>query len=370
VNAQRDKLKRILKATTDIWDQPNEREGVRRSFQKVIDCKTAALGGEVYSSASGEKVFYHSCKSKACPSCGNRATQIWQRDQWVMLPDVPFAGIVLTMPDVLRPPFQGHRRLQHDLPAIGAAAVEAWAMKRYGIKLCVVVVPHTFGGHLGYNPHLHMMVSVGGMDIKTGAWRDRLEFDRDAIMNWWRLAVTTYLVSASKRGLITNGCPSPILFREQVRVQAKRQWNVFISSSMTKKQFLGYAGRYIRRLPISQRRILSVTAEKVIFQTKDTRTKSLRLNTCTPADFVRLLSQHIADHYKHSMRYFGLLAPRTKHKTTAWVYLQLNQKRRSRPARLPWNFSVRRDFGVDPLIDAKGDRMRWSHREKPFTTRC
>ena len=67
-------LKKILELTQDEWDHPVERAAVRDNFRKVCACRTPALGGEVYASAAAEKVFYHTCKSKCCPSCGNRGT--------------------------------------------------------------------------------------------------------------------------------------------------------------------------------------------------------------------------------------------------------------------------------------------------------
>ena len=82
-------LKKILELTQDQWDHPAERAAVRDNFRKVCMCRTPALGGEVYASAAGEKVFYHTCKSKCCPSCGNRGTLLWQREQWATLPDIP-----------------------------------------------------------------------------------------------------------------------------------------------------------------------------------------------------------------------------------------------------------------------------------------
>src|SRR5277367_479453 len=129
------KLRTILELTRSEWDRPTTRAAVRENFGKVCDCRTPSLGGEVYASASEEKIVYHTCKSKCCPSCGNRGTQLWQREQWTALPDMPFVGVVLTMPDVFWPVFHAHRHLQHDLPALGAAVLQHWAWNRYRVRL-------------------------------------------------------------------------------------------------------------------------------------------------------------------------------------------------------------------------------------------
>ncbi len=52
----------------------------------------------------------------------------------------------------------------------------------------------TFGGHLNHNPHLHIMVSAGGLRPAEAAWVNALGFDREEIMGLWRFAVTSYLL--------------------------------------------------------------------------------------------------------------------------------------------------------------------------------
>ena len=106
-----------------------EREAVRDNFRKVQMCRTPALGGEVYASAAEEKVFYHTCKSKCCPSCGKRGTILWQREQWATLPDIPFVGVVLTMPDVFWPVFKAHRHLQTRSTRFGRSGAQSVGME-------------------------------------------------------------------------------------------------------------------------------------------------------------------------------------------------------------------------------------------------
>src|SRR5271168_822617 len=118
------KIKDILEKARPSWDRPGQRDTARINFCKVCLCRTAALGAEVFASSSSEKVVYHTCKSRCCPSCGNRATILWQREQWTALPDAPFVGIILSIPAVFRAAFKNHRHLEHDLPALGAHAIE------------------------------------------------------------------------------------------------------------------------------------------------------------------------------------------------------------------------------------------------------
>ena len=92
-----------------------------------------------------------------------KATELWQHELQSVLPDIPYTGIVFTMPNVLRPIFQRNRHLLHDLPELGAQVIQQRVKARYGVRVLIIVMPHTFGRHLDFKPHLHILVSGGGL---------------------------------------------------------------------------------------------------------------------------------------------------------------------------------------------------------------
>ena len=360
----RDGLKQILASTRHLWDRADTRPAVRQNFEKVINCRTAALGAEVYASEEEEKLVCHSCKSRVCSSCGHRATLLWQRERWADLPDIRYAGIVLTMPDVLWPIFQGNRHLLHDLPALGAAAIQQWVKAKYGVRVLLIVVPHSFGRHLNFNTHLHILVSAGGLQESEGRWIAVPHFDQDELMEMWRDAVITFLLEALKLRVISSPKNEETL-RGMLTAQSKRRWNIFIRALYSKKHFFEYAGRYARHPPIAEHRFLKITGREVQFRTKDLKLKKVVTSHYSIEEFVAVFAEHVPDHYRHAVRHFGLLAPRSKGRTYAAVFALLGQKKRSRPQRLNWRNSLRKYFGVDPLIDSRGQRMSWSRRLKP-----
>jgi Putative transposase len=209
-----------------------------------------------------------------------------------------------------------------------------------------------------------MLASAGGLKTSEATWLRQLNFDREEIMRLWRFAITSYLTKAHRDGLLESSLV-PEDFDRMICKQARRRWNLHITPQMSKRRFLGYAGRYIRRLPISQRRILKVTPEEVVYQSKDTRTKTFVETHSRPDQFVAMLSPHVQDHYKHSMRYFGLLAPRTKRQTSAALFPLLGQQKRPKLPRQRWADSLKKHFGVDPLIDSLGNRMQWRGHRRP-----
>ena len=223
-----------------------------------------------------------------------------------------------------------------------------------------MVIPHTFGAQLNFNSHLHILVSAGGLNGSVGGWTTRLDFDRKKLMHMWRFAVITFLREALKAGVLTSnhhpGHLKAVLAREY------RWWSTHVDYFQSKDHFLRYAGRYARRPPIAQHRFEEISDATVRFSVKDKRLKMQVSTEYSPADFVALLAEHVPDRYRHAVRYFGLLAPRSKRRTATAIFLLLRQQRRPRPRRLGWEYSIRRDFGNDPLIDSRGQPMRWVGR--------
>ena len=357
-------LKHLLQITRDSWDQEATRPSVRDAFARVLACGTPSLGAEVFASESAERVVFHSCKSRACPSCGHRATIAWQRDLWRELPDVPYAHVCLTMPDVLWPLFRRNRHLLHDLPVLGAQVLQQWAQQEYGIRQLMVVITHTFGRHLNFNCHLHILVSQGGLADNGTRWRRHAGLNRTAVMRMWRYAVITYLRNAARGGLLDADL-SPRALHILLTSQYERSWIIDVKRFQSKTHVLAYAGRYARRPPIAQHRFREATRQNVRFLTKDTRTKRLVETAYSTPEFLTTLADHIPDRYRHNIRYFGLLAPRVKGKFHDVVFTLLGQPRLGKPRRLGWAVSLQKSFGVDPLVDRTGQRMRWVRRLPP-----
>jgi hypothetical protein len=69
--------------------------------------------------------------------------------------------------------------------------------------------------------------------------------------------------------------------------------------------------------------------------------------------------------YRHSIRYFGLLAPSAKGNKWAGLFVTLSQEMKTPPPRLNWRDSLVRCFGFDPLLDSRGQEIRWVRRERP-----
>ena len=357
-------LKQLLIDTRAYWDHDGTPTRVRESFSKTIVCGTIALGAEVYASETESKLVLHTCKSRFCTSCGQRATEAWQDDLEAILPDIPYVGITLTLPMEFRAILQQNRDILHAIPAMGAEAVQQWAKARYGVRLIIIVVQQTFGGLLNFVPHLHMMVSAGGLQESASRWIHRITYDSRELMLAWRYAVGALLSEAYKQGVLRSTL-SINEFQTLLHTQHARTWNVFVSRRGSKAYRLKHDGRYIRRPPVAQHRLTLIDNGNVEYLAKNTREKQSVLVRYTSTEFIDILIQHVPDPGRHAMRYFGLLSPRCKAGVWASIFVLLNQRQRPHPPRMPWRLLRIKTFGTDPLLDSAGQRMRRVGRLAP-----
>ena len=362
----RDPLRQILAQTRRHWDRKEVRPSVRRAFRQALLCRTPGLGAEVYGSAAEERSFYHTCKSSACTSCGNRRTKQWQRERWAALPDVPYKGITFTMPDVLWQLFRDNPVLRKALPSLAANVVMAWARAKHGLRIGVIAIPHTFNGRLEFNSHVHTMISAGGLQGKA-SWVQSIYYDCDCLTDYWRNSVVKLLRAALNIGSLRTELSADEL-KDMLAVQEARWWSVNIQSFRSKWHFLEYAGRYVRRPPIAQHRITLVSNQEVRFWAKDKRSKERVEIVCSPEEFVDRWSQHVRDHYQNAIHSFGLFSPRALRHTAAAICVVLGQKHRPRPKPIPWAAALRYQFHTDPLRDRHGDRMTWKKRLPPVAS--
>ena len=357
-------LKKILSQARPYWDRDEMRPSVRWAFGKAWQCRTPELGAEVYASEKGERTFYHTCKSRPCSSCGYRAVVQWQRGWWAALPDALYKGITFTMPDVLWSLFRDNPLVAKALPALAAEVIKARISAKYGLRVGVIAILHTFNGKLEFNSHVHTMVTGGGLYGSSDTWVSRAYHERDLLMEAWRRAVIALIRAALRAGRLRTKMTADQI-EEMLTEQENRSWSIKIQSFKSKEHFLRYAGRYVRRPPIAQRRITYIGERTVTFWFNDKRLRSKIYVQCSLEEFVDRWAQHIPERYQHAFRTFGLFAPRTLSQTSAGVFAILGQERRPRPKPRCWADSLKRDFGHDPLLDPTGKRMKWVRRLAP-----
>jgi putative transposase len=212
------------------------------------------------------------------------------------------------------------------------------------------------------------MVTGGGLHRSSDIWVARVYYDRDALMDAWRRAVIALLRTALRAGQLRTELTADQM-EDLLTHLEKCWWSVKIQSFEDKWHFLQYAGRYVRRPPIAQRRITWIGERTVRFWYKDKKLRRRVYVQCSPEEFIDRWAQHIPEFYQHAVRNFGLFGPRALGQTSATIFVILGQERKPRPKPRRWADSIKRDFGRDPLLDRTGKRMKWAQRLAPKTTR-
>jgi hypothetical protein len=363
-STKRSLLQQILIEGRRHWDHEGYDPDWRARFLRAIQCKTPEMGRRVYASENEERTFCNTCKSPACSSCGYWATVQWQRERWCALPEGPYRVITLTMPNTLWPLFASNPRLCRKLAEIAARVIISDARARRGVEVGVMPILHTFNGKLEFNSHVHALVTARDLQTIASQNRSHIFFDPNHLMRSWKRLIVALLRAALESGSLDSGLDDAeverLLQREEVR-----NWRVHVQAFEGKEHFLRYAGRYVRRPPIAERRIVAISNGFVRFWYKNKVRRQRETVVCTVEELIARWAQHLPKNYRHSVRYFGVFSPRRWGQLAAATFVLVGEKQRPRPKRLPWAFSVERLSGRNPLIDYQGNRLTFLRHQAP-----
>jgi hypothetical protein len=281
----------------------------RRAIEDILDCRTAALGGQVWRcDACGTEVFsFHSCGNRSCPKCHTAQTQEWlEHRQAEMLP-VPYFHITVTVPAELREVLRANQRDGYAalMQASAAAIIELARDPRYvGGTVAVLAVLHTWTQQLNLHPHVHCLVSGGGISEDASTWHP-------ARQNFLLpIKALAKLVRGKFRALLQRRCPDLVV----PDVVWQVPWILHVTAWGNGEQaVLDYLARYVFRIALTNARIVGLDDETVTIQHKDRRTGHARTCRLSGDEFMRRFLQHVLPRGFHKVRYFGLWHPAQRH---------------------------------------------------------
>jgi hypothetical protein len=146
----------------------------KRALRDILHCRTPFFGGHVYTCAPcGRDVYaYHSCGNRHCPKCHRDQTERWLARHRSRLLPCPYYLLTFTLPAPLRPLARSHPRIVYSLLLRSAAQslLKLARDPRYlgGRPACLAIL-HTWTRAMLYHPHVHMLVSAGGLG-PDGHW--------------------------------------------------------------------------------------------------------------------------------------------------------------------------------------------------------
>jgi Putative transposase/Transposase zinc-binding domain len=280
----------------------------RRAIDDILACRTEALGGQVWrcDACDAEVFSYHSCRNRSCPKCHTAQTQEWlERRQAEMLP-VPYFHITVTVPAELRDMLRAHQRDGYALlmRASAAAIVELARDPRYvGGTVAVLAVLHTWTQQLTFHPHVHCLVSGGGIE--------------DA--STWHPAHRKFLVPIKALARLVRGKFRALLCRKRPDLVIpdtvwRKPWILHVTAWGNGEQaVLDYLARYVFRVALTNARIVGLDHQTVSFQYKERKTGRPRTYRLSGQAFLRRFLQHVLPRGFHKVRYFGLWHPAQRH---------------------------------------------------------
>lgn len=277
----------------------------RVALRDIERCRTAILGGHLDACAAcgHEQPSYNSCRNRHCPKCQSLAQARWIDKRLARLLPVHYFHVVFTLPAELRGATRRHRERVFDLLFASAAATLSTLArdpKRLGAELGITMVLHTWTRELAFHPHVHAIVTGGGLSDDDARWvptRKGFLFPVRVMGALFRGKMLAALERAHADGHIDLG-------NVDLRALRSKPWIVYAKRPFGgPEQVIRYLGRYTHRVGISNQRLVAMDERGVTFRTKDGRAVTLA-GTELLARFV----EHVLPPRFVKIRHYGLHA--------------------------------------------------------------
>jgi Putative transposase/Transposase zinc-binding domain len=277
------------------------------SQQKVLTdlvrCRTAACGGQLYQCdrCGYEHYSYHSCGNRHCPKCHGQQTQRWLEQQRERLLPCAFYFVTVTLPAQLRALVYARQKALYGLLLKCAAASLqklAWDPNYVGGQLAMLAVLHTWTRELRDHPHVHLLVSAGGLSRDGQSW---VPAKNPAFL------IPGYAVSKIFKGKFKAGLKKLGAFNQVPPAVWQRPWkNVQIQHAGRGEKVLDYLGRYAFRIAISNSRLERFENGQVTFGYRDRKTQEKRHLTLSAEEFIGRFLRHVLPKGFVKVRSYGL----------------------------------------------------------------
>ncbi len=286
-------------------------------------CRTPALGGhrDVCDSCGHEKISYNSCRDRHCPKCQGTERAKWLERRLEHVLPIPYFHVVFTLPAATHALVFANKELLY--AALFDASAEALQQlardeQRLGAQVGITSVLHTWGQKLTFHPHVHCVVTGGGLSKDSTRWvaaREKYLLPVRAMSRLFRgkfLAAVQDLRRADELNL-----PDKLdalrddsvwaAFRDQLY---RAEWVVYAKPPFGgPNKVFAYLGRYTHRVAISNHRILAFADGQVTFAYRDyadgNKKKTL---TVSGVEFLRRFLLHVLPHGFVRLRHYGLHA--------------------------------------------------------------
>jgi len=292
-----------FKQTHTRFDSPD----YNNTIQKMLDCGDPEKMGFVQYRCCqcGEiRRIAFTCKSCFCLSCAKVYT-----DRWAdfigrrLLPGIMYRHIVLTMPEFLRTWFYRDPILLGPFMRAGHACLKDILNTCTGSKLDIgnIIVLQTAGRSGHYNPHLHILMTAGGLDQKS-QWKSVSYIPYEMMHKKWQYHLLN---------MLRDNIDDPAVEKDidQAWKDYPKGFVAFLQNGKVPsggKGLAKYLAKYVVSPPISVKRIESYDGKSVSYWYRDHKTKQIEHETLAALKFIGRMVQHILPKGFQRIRYYGL----------------------------------------------------------------
>ena len=332
-------------------------------FSQLQKCRTRALGYHLYKckqeSCGRFKYVYHSCRNRHCPGCGGMQQAQWIDDRRAELLPINYYHVVFTLPHQLNSIILGNRAPLYKLlfDASAKTLLQFGADKKYlGATPGIISVLHTWGQQLSFHPHIHCIVSAGGIatDKKTNTvtWKNATRNADDFLFPVKAMAeVYKAIFIKGVRALIQAGkitAENKMDTLQLLQMLFDKPWIVYAKPSFAGPlQVIEYLGRYTHKVAISNSRILSNEANAVNFKYKDYADNNThKIMSLSAQEFLRRFEQHILPKQFCKIRTAGYLANRGRTKRLKIICALMQIPPHPAKIKIAWQIRLLEKFKV------------------------
>ena len=320
-----EKIQEILNKGLDEYLEKHKVVGYKQKVTKAIkDCKTEKLGAHKYvcDECGHEEIAYNTCRNRHCPNCqfGKKLKWIEARKSEVL--NVKYYHVVFTIPsEIYTVVLQNQEKMYKILFKASAETLQELAgdEKYLGAEIGFFSILHTWGQNLMYHPHIHCVVTGGGL-TETEKWKEKEEKFFIPVKVMSRKFRGKFLSYMKKEKLKYYGeneyLDNPENYDNLIQSMYNKEWVVYCKEPFNNAEsVIKYLGRYTHRVAISNDRIVKVEDDKVRFKWRDYKDKNrMKEMTITIEEFIRRFLIHILPPKFMKIRYYGILGNRNKKK--------------------------------------------------------
>jgi hypothetical protein len=326
---------------------------VRRAAHAVMQCRTAALGGHIQACPDDHfmRIWYNSCRHRSCPQCAYLQTERWLALQRARLLACDHYHVIFTLPHELNPLWLANVSVMTTLlfQAVRDTLGTLLADSKYlGAQPGILAALHTWSQTLVLHPHLHCLVTGGGL-TPAGQWvavRHGFLLPARVVMAVFRGKMVAAIRQTLARGSLT--LPEPMRPQQVLNLlnrlghPTQTKWHVRIMERYRHGAgVVTYLARYLRGGPIKNARLVAYDGDRVTFTSRarheeaDVESTSSQRMTLPVADFLQRWLLHVPMPQTRVVRSYGLYHP-SHTAALAVCRAALGQPPLEAPAALDW----------------------------------